>query len=87
MSDEPRIEPRIDYPCRWDYQVIGEDEQRVRIAVAGIVGNVDYMLTLAHLSKKARYCSLHLSLEVESAERRLAIFEALRRHADVRYVL
>lgn len=79
--------PRIDYPCRWDYQVIGEDEQRMRIAVAGIVGNVDYVLTLANRSERARYCSLHLSLEVESAERRVAIFEALRRHADVRYVL
>ena len=77
----------IDYPCRWDYQVIGEDEQRMRIAVAGIVGNVDYELTLAHISENARYCSLHLSLEVESQERRLSIFEQLRHHADVRYVL
>ena len=77
----------IEYPCRWDYQLIGEDEQRMRIAVAGILGNVDYVLTLANRSRKARYCSLHLSLEVESAERRVGIFEELRRHADVRYVL
>ena len=80
-------ELRIDYPCRWDYQVIGEDEQRMRIAVAGIVGNVEYVLTLAHRSEKARYCSLHLTLQVKSAEQRVAIFEELRRHTDVRYVL
>jgi putative lipoic acid-binding regulatory protein len=80
-------EPRIDYPCSWDYQLIGEDEQRMRIAVAGIVGNVEYVLTLAHRSEKARYCSLHQTLDVESAEQRVAIFEELRRHTDVRYVL
>ena len=80
-------EPRIDYPCSWDYQLIGEDEQRMRIAVAGVVGNVEYVLTLANRSEKARYCSLHLTLQVASAEQRVAIFEELRRHADVRYVL
>ena len=77
----------IDYPSRWDYRLIGEDEARIRIAVAGIVGNVDYLLTFANRSKKARYVSLQLSLEVASEEERVGIFEELRRHEDIRYVL
>jgi hypothetical protein len=80
-------EPRIEYPCAWDYHVIGADEQALRIAVAGIVGNVEYMLSLAHVSAKGRYCSLHLTVEVPNEERRLEIFDELRRHADVRFVL
>ena len=79
--------PRIDYPCNWDYQVIGEDEQQLRIAVAGVVGNVQYVLSLANRSTRGRYCSLHLTLEVRSEEERVAIFRELRRHPDILYVL
>ena len=77
----------IEYPCSWDYRLIGEDEARIRIAVAGIVGNVDFLLTLANRSKKARYVSLQLSLEVASEEERVGIYESLRHHEDIRYVL
>ena len=84
--DEQR-RPAIDYPCPWDYQIIGKDEQSLRIAVAGILGNVEYMLTKANLSRKGRYCSLHLTVVVQNEEQRIAIFEDLRRHGDVLYVL
>lgn len=82
-----RRDLNLDYPCPWDYHIIGEDEHKLRIAVAGIVGNVEYVLSLANRSKKGRYLSLHLTLEVEDEEHRLRIFEELRQHADVRYVL
>jgi len=82
-----RDKPDIDYPTRWDYRIIGEDERRIRIAVAGIVGNVPFVLSLANRSKRARYVSLHLTLEVENESHRLRVFEELRRHEDVRYVL
>ena len=82
-----RSELNLTYPCRWDYHVIGEDEHRLRIAVAGVVGNVEYVLSLANRSRRGRYLSLHLTVEVLDEAHRLRIFEELRRHADVRYVL
>ncbi len=86
MSFEGR-RPEIEYPCAWDYQIIGMEEQELRIAVTGIVGNVDHVLTLANRSRKGRYCSVHLTIEVADEEHRLALFEALRQHEAVRYVL
>lgn len=86
-DEAPQKRPEIDYPGPWDYQIIGEDEQRVRIAVAGIVGNVEYMLSRANISKKGRYVSLLLTVVVKDEAERLSIFHALRQHADVRYVL
>ena len=83
--EEQRLD--LEYPCPWDYRIIGEDEARIRIAVAGIIGNVQYLLTLANRSQKARYCSLQLTLEVKDEKERLEIFEALREHEDIRYVL
>ncbi len=77
---------RIDYPCPWDYQIIGSDEQRMRNAVALLVEG-KYVLTLGNRSKKARYMSLHLTVEVQSEVERLRLFEALRKHDDITYVL
>jgi hypothetical protein len=82
-----RRDLHLEYPCRWDYHVIGEDEHKLRIAVAGIVGNVAYVLSLANRSRKGRYLSLHLTLEVTDEEHRLRVFEELRQHDDVKYVL
>lgn len=79
--------PHIDYPCAWEYRLIGEDEERMRAAVAEILGEARYMLTLANRSQRARYCSLQLSLEVLDETQRLDTFERLRRNAAVRYVL
>jgi putative lipoic acid-binding regulatory protein len=82
-----RRDLNLTYPCRWDYHVIGEDEHRLRVAVAGIVGNVEYVLSLANRSKRGRYLSLHLTLVVSDEEHRLRLFDELRKHTDVRYVL
>ena len=82
-----RDDLNLTYPCRWDYHVIGEDEQTLRIAVAGVVGNVEYVLSLANRSKRGRYLSMHLTVVVQDEAHRLRLFEELREHADVRYVL
>ena len=86
-SSEPDRKPVIEYPCNWDYRVIGEDEHKLRIAVAGIAGNVPYMLTRGNISKKARYLSLQLTIEVRDENERNQLFESLSQHEDVKYVL
>ena len=78
--------PHIDYPCPWDYQIIGENEERLRGAVAVVV-NDRYVLTLSHRSKNGRYTSMQLTIEVRSDEHRMEVFEGLRQHGDIIYVL
>ena len=79
--------PHIDYPCAWEYRLIGEDETSIRAAVAEIVGTQPHVLTLANQSRHARYVSLQLSLEVQDEAQRLDTFERLSRHPAMRYVL
>lgn len=78
--------PKIDYPCPWDYQIIGEDEQRLRGAVAVVLED-RYVLTLSHRSQRGRYCSMQLTIEVRDEPHRIQVFEALKDHQDILYVL
>jgi len=78
--------PHIEYPGPWDYQLIGANEERLRGAVAVILDD-KYVLTLSHHSKNMRYCSMQLTIEVRDDEHRLRIFDGLRRHADILFVL
>ena len=78
--------PQIDYPCPWDYQIIGEDEQRLRGAVA-VVCDDKYVLTLSHRSKHMRYTSMQLTIEVRDEKHRHKVFEDLKHHDDIIYVL
>ena len=83
----PDRRPEIDYPTSWSYQVIGGDEESVRRAVAEVVLERRHTLRLTNKSRTGKYCSLLLELEVVDEADRLALFEALAAHADVRIVL
>ncbi len=83
----PGRRPAIDYPCVWSYQVIGADEARLRGAIASAVGAREHALRLTKRSSSGKYCSLLLEVGVEDEAQRLAIFEALAGHRDVRFVL
>ena len=78
--------PEIDYPCPWSYRIIGSDEAQMRVAVREIVGERDYKLELSNESHGGKYRSLELEVVVVDEAQRLAIFDALRKHAQIRFV-
>ena len=80
-------EPEIHYPVMWSYKVIGSDEERLRAAVAQVVGSLNHELTRSNTSATGKYLSLHLRLVVHDKLQRHTIFHALRGHPDVRAVL
>jgi len=79
--------PEIAYPCRWSYRVIGADAQRLRDAVAEVVGGAEHTLALGLQSAGGKYRSLELEVLVSDEEHRLRVFDALAKHPDVRFVL
>jgi len=79
--------PEIDYPCRWAYKVVGDDEQRVRAAVRRVVGDADHTLELSNKSRTGKYISLALEVLVRDEEQRRRIGQSLHEHDDVRIVL
>lgn len=79
--------PQIDYPIRWTYKVIGEDESNVRSAIASVVGNRDHAIAFSHTSSSGKYVSLTVDVLVHNEDERNGVFEQLGVHVDVRVVL
>lgn len=79
--------PEIDYPCVWSYRILGTDEVQMRIAVLEVVGDLEHSVTTGLESSQGRYRSLQVELVVRDEAHRLSIFEALKTHPDVRFVL
>ena len=77
----------IEYPCAWNYKVIGLDAETLQSAVAMVLGEQQYLLTHSRSSSGGKYQSMHLETVVENEDRRNAIFNALKSHAAVRMVL
>ncbi|MCE9594740.1 MAG: DUF493 domain-containing protein [Planctomycetes bacterium] len=79
--------PEITYPCRWSYRVIGADEVRLRAAAEEVLGRTEHTLVLALQSSGGKYRSLELDVLVRDEAHRLAVFDALVKHPDVRFVI
>lgn len=79
--------PRIDYPCPWEYRVIGESEAAVRQAVARVLGERAHEVRPSHVSGRGRYLSFAVEVEVVDDDDRLLLFSAFRAHQDIRWVL
>lgn len=79
--------PRIDYPLRWTYKVIGSDAGSIGDGVAGVLEGREYTLSFSNFSSKGRYLSMTLEVEVESDEIRNEIFASLGALPAVKIVL
>jgi hypothetical protein len=79
--------PEIDYPVRWTYKVIGEEESRVRAAVMEVLASREFELTPSHRSRHGTYVSFSLDVVVEDESVRNGIFVGLGARPEIRYVL
>ncbi len=79
--------PDINYPCQWEYKVIGTDEQKLRAVILAACTPVVPTITLSNVSKKGTYFSLNAVLQVEDEEMRLRIFTYLKNSPDVKIVI
>lgn len=77
----------LDYPCEWEYKVIGLKEQRIIDAAAEILGDRAYDLQPSHVSRNGRYHSMALKLTVADENDRNEIYYALKHHLDIFMVL
>ncbi|MFT5369727.1 MAG: putative lipoic acid-binding regulatory protein [Candidatus Latescibacterota bacterium] len=79
--------PDIDYPCPWNFKVIGRDEAEMRQAIGDIVGDKAYTITLSNHSANGTYCSLNLHMTVINEPHRIYIYIALTEHDSTKIVL
>jgi putative lipoic acid-binding regulatory protein len=56
-------------------------------AIAEIVREREYTLNLSRSSEGGKYYSLNLRMNIDNDEIRLEIYEALRKHPAIKFVL
>ena len=79
--------PQIDYPCEWQYKIIGESATVITQLVADRVHEKDYSLTRSNVSSGGRYVSMSLELVVDSEERRLELYRVLAEDSSIKVVM
>ncbi|MEJ2058002.1 MAG: DUF493 domain-containing protein [Desulfofustis sp.] len=79
--------PDIDYPCIWEYKVIGSDENILRAVIYAACAPAVPTITLSNVSSRGTYFSLNASLEVADEKMRLRIFNHLQSSPDVKIVI
>jgi uncharacterized protein len=79
--------PNIEYPCDWDYKVIGTDVDEMIKAIELITKGMEYKISPSNVSSKGNYFSLNLSVFVPSEVIRDIIFVKLESNEFVKMVL
>lgn len=90
----------IEYPCNWCYKVIASEEAALKQAIKDVIdereqkvnGNaretsLGYKVEHSNKSKTGKYISMNLDLLVHNEDDRTFIFDALKRHQDIKMVL
>jgi len=86
MSSFGDQKPEIDYPCRWNYKVVGTDETDLKKAVAEILSD-PFELHPSKVSKKGKYISLNLFIDVQNETHRNEIYENLKASKHIKMVM
>lgn len=82
--------PEIQYPCRWQYRLIGEDRESMLVAIRAAVGasGMDLCTIIeGNVSSSGRYSTITLELEVKDEEERLRLYHFFSDHPAIRVVL
>lgn len=87
VFNQENKKPQIDYPCKWPYKIIGESVEEMIAAVEEVLINLDYDLTPSNISRKGKYFSLNIIVDVPSEIMRDLIFQKLSKHPAIKFVI
>jgi len=95
MSAADDQKPNIEYPCPWDYKIIGTDESILRqavndclaVAMSQAAGDREFELGMSRTSDGGKFVSLKLNLMVLDEAERNGIFKSLAEHPAIRIVI
>ena len=77
----------IEYPCNWCYKVIATEKEALEQAVRDVLDARAHKLTHSNNSKSGKYTSMNLDLLVHNEDDRTFIYEALKKHQNIKMVL
>ena len=84
---ENQKKPEIDYPCLWEYKVIGENQDLTKEALRTACSPKEPTITYSHTSSGGKYHSFSATVHVEDEKSRVSIFEKLHHHTAIKMVI
>ena len=80
-------ELKLNYPCNWQYKmIIGKDDNAKEIAKDVLKERI-HTIKKSQNSSKDKYSSHSLEVLVHSGDDRKALFDALKKHNKIKFVL
>ena len=77
----------IDYPCHWEYKVIGENQDHIQDALLTCCAPDTPSIIFSKTSSGGKYHSFSAKVQVQDEKSRLSIFEKLHCHAAILMVI
>jgi len=77
----------LEYPCNWCYKVIASEEKALKQAVKDVIDEREHKLNHSNKSKTGKYVSMNLDILVHNEDDRTFLFDALKKHQDIKMVL
>ncbi|MDZ7766361.1 MAG: DUF493 domain-containing protein [Melioribacteraceae bacterium] len=87
LDSNNKKRPEIEYPCEWQYKIIAKSPDEAVNAAEDAAEGFKYDITASNISKKGKYVSINLMVEVESEEERNLIFGKLEANETVVMVI
>lgn len=84
-DSEKKLE--LTYPCNWQYKLIGYEKEAIQKAIRDVINERDHDLSHSNASKTGKYVSMNLELLVHNDDDRTFIFDALKKHQNLKMVL
>jgi putative lipoic acid-binding regulatory protein len=79
--------PNIEYPCEWEYKIIGENIDEILSAIEAASLGLEYTVSPSNMSRNGKYYSLNLKLIVPNEVVRDLVYEKLSSSDFVRLVI
>ena len=87
MADVEGEQLDLEYPCQWEYRVIGADLATLEAAVQAVMAGKSHTCKPGNTSEGGRWCTLVVSLEVVDEDERVGLYKALQASDDIKIVL
>lgn len=79
--------PQIEYPCVWQYKIIGQDRSALLAAITQYVQDSPHVLSDSNVSSGGKYISMRLEVTVHDEAQRLQFYRNFAEHSAVKVVL
>ncbi len=80
-------ELKLDYPCNWQYKMIIDKNDDVKKIAKDVLKERIHTIKKSQNSSKGKYSSHSLDVLVHSGDDRKALFDALKKHDKIKFVL